>query len=47
VFDWTPARDIEMMDKNGIRTAVHAKNFEDLVKIQTEFAIQQIRIMTI
>ena len=22
VFDWTPARDIEMMDKNGIRTAV-------------------------
>jgi predicted TIM-barrel fold metal-dependent hydrolase len=22
VFDWTPARDIELMDKNGIRTAV-------------------------
>ena len=22
VFDWTPAHDIEMMDKNGIRTAV-------------------------
>jgi hypothetical protein len=22
VFDWTPARDIEMMDKNGIRIAV-------------------------
>ena len=22
VFDWTPARDIEMMDKNGVRTTV-------------------------
>jgi predicted TIM-barrel fold metal-dependent hydrolase len=22
VYDWTPARDVEMMDKNGIRTAV-------------------------